>query len=96
MEVIDLSSLQEKTLTGGRAQIKQQGQYVVRPSSVFSQQIYQFLTLLRKQGFTKAPIFYGLDKQGNEVLEFIKGDVYNYPLPKNIQSDDILVSTANL
>jgi aminoglycoside phosphotransferase (APT) family kinase protein len=96
MKIIDLSSLQESTLSGGRAQIKRLGQYVVRPSNEFSQQIYQFLTLLRKQGFTKAPIFYGLDGQGNEVLEFLRGDVHNYPLPKKIQSDSILISVANL
>jgi hypothetical protein len=51
---------------------------------------------LRDAGFTGAPLPFGIDEQGREVLSFVPGDVPRNPLPPETAGDDVLVALARL
>ncbi|MGL6316466.1 phosphotransferase family protein [Vibrio sp. WXL103] len=84
-------------LHGGRVNsIYRSGENVIRPSGAWSFSVHQLLKHLRDNGFEAAPKCYGFDSCGNEVLSFVDGEVYNYPLEGNIASNQALVSAAQL
>ena len=41
-----------------------------------------YLAHLRDAGFTGAPLPFGVDEQGREMLSFVPGDVPRNPLPR--------------
>lgn len=69
---------------------------VYHPSGFWSQSVHQLLTHLRKEQFNSAPESFGFDAKGNEVLSYVPGDVYNYPLTGAIASIEALCSAAVL
>ncbi|WAB85148.1 phosphotransferase [Microcella daejeonensis] len=54
------------------------------------------LRRLRGDGVIGLPDFHGFDGQGREVLDFLPGEVGNYPLSSAIRSERALVSAARL
>ena len=88
---------QKHKLSGGRQTgIYKSGKTVIRPRTPFSENIHQFLRDIRKAGFTKCPVPHGFDENGNEVLEYIEGDVSNYPLSREFSSLEIVYSAGRV
>ena len=86
-----------ETLQGGReGLIFRQQDKVHRPSGFWSKSVHLLLTHLDKVGFDNAPKTYGFDGKNNEILSFVGGDVYNYPLTDNIATIEALTSAAML
>src|SRR5260370_7551996 len=72
------------------------GETVRRPLRPFSLTVQAYLAHLRDAGFTGAPLPFGIDEQGREMLSFIPGDVPRNPLPPQTAGDDVLVALARL
>ena len=91
--------MDEELLHGGVANmgaVVRVGTHVLRPSNAFSSSIHSALTALRMGGFEGASLPIGIDPDGRERLEFIEGDVPTPPYAGWAQSDDALVSVAEL
>ena len=67
-----------------------------RPLRPFSLTVQAYLAHLRDAWFTGAPVPFGLDEQGREVLSFVPGDVPRNPLRPEVAGDDVLVALARL
>jgi aminoglycoside phosphotransferase (APT) family kinase protein len=72
------------------------GDTVRRPLRPFSLTVQAYLAHLRDAGFTGAPLPFGVDEQGREVLSFVPGDVPRNPLPPETAGHDVLVALARL
>jgi hypothetical protein len=72
------------------------GDTVRRPLRPFSLTVQAYLAHLRDAGFTGAPLPFGIDEQGREMLSFVPGDVPRNPLPPETAGDDVLVALAGL
>ena len=72
------------------------GDTVRRPLRPFSLTVQAYLAHLRDAGFTGAPLPFGVDEQGREVLSFVHGDVPRNPLPPETAGDEVLVALAGL
>ena len=72
------------------------GDTVRRPLRPFSLTVQAYLAHLRDTGFTGAPLPFGVDEQGREVLSFVPGDVPRNPLPPETAGDDVLIALARL
>ena len=72
------------------------GDKVYRASGTWSNQIHKFLNFLHINGFVKVPKALGFDNQNREILTFVPGENYDYPLPENAISSEALVSSAKL
>lgn len=69
---------------------------VCRPAGTWSYAVHQLLKHLENEGFELAPKSYGFDDKGNEVLSYVEGDVFNYPLTGAVATDEALISAAQL
>lgn len=84
-------------LHGGRAdQIFRSKNRVYRPSGEWSETVHLLLSHIAENGFDSAPKPFGFDEQGNEVLSFVEGEVFNYPLKGSITTKEALISAATL
>ena len=72
------------------------GDTVRRPLRPFSLTVQAYLAHLRDAGFTGAPLPFGIDDEGREVLSFVPGDVPRNPLPPETAGDGVLVALARL
>ncbi|MDQ1383752.1 MAG: hypothetical protein QOG65_1131 [Actinomycetota bacterium] len=89
----------EVQLAGGVANagsVTRLGDVVLRPSNPHSASIHDFLARLRDSGFAGASRPIGIDTDGRERLEFIRGDVPIPPYPAWSQADTALASIAEL
>ncbi|MFY0666247.1 MAG: phosphotransferase [Natronospirillum sp.] len=83
-------------LIGGRdGVIYKDGTTMVRPLNTWSSTIHLLLTHLRKKGIVGCPEFMGKE-DGNELLSYVEGETYNYPLSGSIASPTALASAARL
>jgi Ser/Thr protein kinase RdoA (MazF antagonist) len=83
-------------LKGGReGVIFKRNDTVVRPLNSWSPSIHLLLTHLQESGFDVAPRFLGVNG-GNEILSFVTGGTYNYPLVGAIGSECALKSAGQL
>lgn len=86
-----------ENLQGGReGSIKRKGKRVYRPAQEWTPTVHRFLNSLRENDFFAAPIPYEITDEGEEVVCFLEGDVYNEELPQLQQSDETLLSVAKL
>ncbi|MGF1727646.1 phosphotransferase [Photobacterium nomapromontoriensis] len=86
-----------EALQGGRdGLIHRSGDKVYRPSGFWSQSIHQLFAHLHSEQFDFAPQSYGFDLNGNEILSYVSGDVYNYPLVGAVSTTEALCSAAAL
>ncbi len=86
----------KQPLSGGKQGIYLTEQVVHRPVGDWSSSVQNLLTFLSEQGFTSTPKPLGFDHEGNEMLSFVAGDTYNYPLKGNISSEQAVISAAKL
>src|SRR5260370_31251038 len=70
------------------------GDTVRRPLRPFSLTVQAYLAHLRDAGFSAAPLPFGVDEQGREVLSFVPGDVPRNPLPPHTAAHRVLVAPA--
>lgn len=83
-------------LHGGRNnQIFKRDNMIYRPANVWSPSVQLFLKYLHQKGFDCVPYPYGFDNAGHEIVGFVEGQVYNDLLPKDIRSDETLMSVAS-
>jgi len=90
---------EEEVLHGGVATagaVVRIGDEVLRPSNPHSASIHEALVALHAVGFEGASKPIGIDADGRERLEFIKGDVPVSPFPEWAQADEALASVARL
>jgi hypothetical protein len=84
-------------LEGGRSpHVTRFGDTIRRPAGPWTPYVHNLLHHLRTQGFSRAPEPVGLDDGGYEVVSYLDGDVYNYPLPEAATSISALISSADL
>lgn len=86
----------ELQLGHGITDVVKIGNTVRRTTNVWTQSVHALLKALRQNGFTAVPEVYGYDEKGREILSYIDGDVYNYPLPMVARSSQALISAARL
>ncbi|MBE6171396.1 MAG: phosphotransferase [Enterococcus faecium] len=80
----------------GRDGVVIQEEQVIRPKKVWSEEVQKFLSYLRNQGVTYVPEPLGYDEQGNEVVSYLAGEVYDYPLPPQLLTDSAICSAGRL
>ncbi len=88
--------MKKEELTGGRiGKIYKEANYVIRPSNEWTQHVHSFLSFMIEKGadFVPKPISISGEK---EVISYMEGEVFNYPLPEKLLTDDMIVSVANL
>lgn len=84
-------------LLGGRVgKIYKVEETVVRPSNIWTQHVHNFLNFLHQRGANFVPKPFGFNEKNEEILSFMPGDVYNYPLPEKLLNDSMVVSAAQL
>lgn len=66
-----------------------------RPVGFWTQAVHLLLIHLKNKQFYTAPEVLGIDNN-HEILSYITGDVYNYPLKGSITSQEALCSAAVL
>jgi hypothetical protein len=69
---------------------------VIRPSAAWTPHVHDFLNFLIDEGVTYVPRPYGINENGEESLSFVQGEVFNYPLPKFMLQDHMIISSAKL
>lgn len=87
----------EEILSGGNVTaVSRVGDAVHRRSGPWSGGVQRLLAHLEVAGFDCAPRPLGFDERGREVVSYLPGEVYNYPLPEVLWSDALLVQAAEL
>lgn len=85
-----------EALQGGRdGVIFRKQNTVIRPMNPWSDTVHLLLTHLHNQGFHQCPAVVGIDGS-NEVLSYLEGDTFNYPLRGAIATEEALFSAARL
>ena len=86
-----------EALKGGReGLVFRSDDKVYRPSGFWSQSIHKLFDHLKSEQFDSVPESFGFDSNGNEILSYVSGDVYNYPLVGAISTTEALCSAAVL
>ena len=84
----------EKIVTGGQNRMLVREGGVHRPSHRWSDGTRRLLQFCRAEGLEFVPEWRGRDEQGNEVFEYIEGEVGNYPLPEFLKSRSAVISAG--
>ncbi len=85
---------EHETLAGGINEVVRHGDRVHRPTGPWSPRVHQLLQHL--DGRAGTPRFHGLAPDGSEILDFLPGEVANYPLTPAAWSETALLSAAGL
>jgi hypothetical protein len=86
-----------ENLDGGReGKIKRSGEKVIRPANEWSSDVHRFLEFLISKGFDLVPKPYGFTEDNEEILSYVPGTAYNYPLPKIFMNDEMIICAAKL
>ncbi|GIH70725.1 phosphotransferase [Sphaerimonospora thailandensis] len=83
-------------MRGGVNEVRRVGSTVHRPTGPWSPAVHGLLRHLERQGFGGAPRLYGVTDDGMEILDFIPGQVGEYPLTTEVASSEALESAAEL
>lgn len=87
----------KEILHGGRnGKIHKLGEKVIRPSNKWTQDVHDFLRFIHAEGADFVPYPYEITDYNKEVLSFLPGEVFHYPLPKQALTDNMLISVAKL
>lgn len=86
----------EEPLPGGVNVVIRVGNTVRKPAGVWTPAVHALLEHLAQQGFDGAPRAHGIDPKGRQILDYIPGEVGNYPLSARVSSETALVSAARL
>lgn len=88
---------EQEILEGGReGKIFKKGDQIIRPANPWSADVHAFLNYLTKENFQYVPKPYGFTEQEEEILSYVPGKAYNYPLPKMFLQDEVIVQAAQL
>ncbi len=83
-------------LSGGReSAIYRDGEVVYRPLQLWSPTIHLILKHLEQAKVDESPKFLGVNKD-QEILSFVTGDTYNYPLVGAIATNEAIISAGKL
>ncbi len=82
-------------LCGGREGIYKSGDTVRRPMGKWSPTVHRLLQHLESRGFTQSPRFIRIEND-QEILTFLEGDTYDYPLVGTIGRENALITAAKL
>ncbi|MFG2695000.1 phosphotransferase [Kitasatospora sp. NPDC048407] len=83
-------------LAGGVNQVERIGERVLRPTGPWSPAVHGLLGHLRTNRFTAAPRFHGLTADGREILDFLPGEVSDYPATPAAASRTALLTAARV
>jgi hypothetical protein len=86
----------EEELAGGVSRVVRSGATVRRPTGPWTPRVHALLRHLRAAGFDGAPAVHGLTPEGEEILDFIPGEVAGGPLTGPAASLEALASAARL
>ncbi|GAB3896058.1 phosphotransferase [Microbispora bryophytorum] len=87
----------EEVLTGGGVnRVVRVGGTVRRPARRWTPAVHALLDHLAAAGFGGAPRAHGCDGEGREVLDFLPGEVPDYPLPAYAMADEALAGAGTL
>lgn len=87
----------EQYLDGGReGKILKQGNRVYRPANPWTKEVHHFLKHLKMSGMENIPIPYGITENGEEMLSYVEGTAYNYPLPMVLRTNEAIQEAAKL
>ncbi len=81
---------------GGVNVVTRVGDTVRRPVGPWTAAVHALLQHLEQQGFAGAPRAHGFDDEGREILDFLPGEVGNYPLSEQARSEPALLSAGRL
>lgn len=86
-----------EALEGGRqGKIFKQEDKIIRPVNEWSVNVHTFLNFLIEDGFQFTPKPYGFIGQEEEILSYVPGTAYNYPLPEIFLKDEMIEEAAHL
>ena len=86
----------KEELSGGRVgKIHKIQDTVIRPSNKWTRDIHCFLQFLHENGVNFVPEPYSINEK-EEIISFVSGEVFNYPLPQKFLKDSMLISAAQL
>ena len=89
--------MQNEILHGGReGKIAKTADKVIRPSCPATPYIHSALSFMHENGFTSIPKPYGINEDGQEIVSFVEGTVYNDSFPDEIRTDEVLTQAAAL
>lgn len=71
------------------------GSTVRRAAGPWTPTVHRLLRHVRDHGITWVPEPIGLDELGREIVSFLSGEVPQYPFPRWIWDDDVLISAAS-
>lgn len=83
-----------ETFAGGINEVVRVGDRVHRPTGPWSPRVHGLLRAL--EDFPGTPRFHGVSADGAEILDFLPGEVGNYPLSEAAWSTTALLSAADL
>ena len=83
-------------MAGGVNEVTRIGATIRRPIGAWTPTVHALLVYLAEVGFAGAPRAYGIDEQGREILDFVDGDVPDYPLPAYAVSDDAVSAAGEM
>jgi len=86
--------MEEKVVIGGQNRMFVRNGVVHRPSHPWSDATRRLLQFCRAEGLEFVPEWRGRDEHGNEIFEYIEGEVGNYPLPVFLKSDTAVLSAG--
>lgn len=81
---------------GGVTVVSRVGDTVRRPTRHWTPAVHALLRHVRAEGFAGAPQPHGTDDAGREILDFVPGEVGNYPLSEQVRSASALESAGRL
>ncbi|MGW0448781.1 phosphotransferase enzyme family protein [Streptosporangium sandarakinum] len=94
--VMSPQSDEEELAGGGVNHVVRVGGTVRRPTGRWTPAVHALLDHLAAAGFTGAPRSHGLDGEDREILDFLPGQVPDYPLPEYARSDSTLCAVGAL
>jgi hypothetical protein len=86
--------MSEEIVSGGQNRVFIRGGFVYRPSHPWSEGTRRLLDFCHAEGLEFVPEWHGRDKDGNEIFEYIEGEVGNYPLPKFLRNITAVVTAG--
>jgi hypothetical protein len=86
--------MSEKIVSGGQNRVFIRGGVVYRPSHPWSEGTRRLLDFCRAEGLEFVPEWHGHDEDGNEIFEYIEGEVGNYPLPEFLKNMTAVVTAG--
>jgi hypothetical protein len=83
-------------LGGNVSSVVKVGDTVRRSAGPWTPAVHAWLRYLDSRGFDGAPRALGVDERGREIVSYLDGEVFSYPMPEVVWSEDTLASVARL